>query len=71
MAILGVSMSDTPLDSAGNPEEFWFNLKTNSVEFGRQSAANYRVGPFTSEDEARNALKLLASRTKKWEEDED
>jgi hypothetical protein len=71
MAILGVSMHDRPLDSAGNSEEFWFNLKTNLVEFGRQSAASYRVGPFATEDEAKNALALLASRTKKWEEDED
>lgn len=64
-------MRDRPLDSAGNSEEFWFNLKTNSVEFGRQSAASYRVGPFATEHEAKNALALLASRTKKWEEDED
>jgi len=64
-------LTDTPLDSSGNPEEFWFNLKTNSVEFGKLSAAAYRIGPFKTENEAKEALKLLADRSKRWSAEED
>ncbi|MFM6980655.1 MAG: hypothetical protein ACKOWE_04560 [Micrococcales bacterium] len=51
--------------------EYWFNLKTLKVEKGLQSAAPYRVGPFATEAEALNALKLLQSRADKWREEED
>ena len=65
-------MGKQPLDSSGIPEEFWFNLKTNSVEFGRLSAAAFRVGPFETEEDAKRALETLASRSREWEaEDED
>jgi hypothetical protein len=72
VSILGVTLGKLPLDSSGNPEEFWFNLKTNTVEFGKLSAAPFRVGPFQTEEEARQALETLASRSREWEaEDED
>ena len=64
-------MTDKPLDSAGIPDEYWFNLKTMKVEHGKVAAAAYRVGPFTSEDEALNALKTISSRTQKWDEEDD
>ncbi len=64
-------MNNQPLDSAGIPEEFWFNLKTKQVEFGKLSAAPYRVGPFTSAAEAAKALETLASRSKTWAEEEE
>lgn len=64
-------MSDKPLDSSGVPEEFWFNLKTGRVEFGKLSPASFRVGPFKTESEAKNALETLAQRTEKWNEDEE
>lgn len=64
-------MNNQPLDSAGIPEEFWFNLKTKQVEFGKLSAAPYRVGPFATAAEAAKALETLASRTKIWREEED
>lgn len=71
VSILGATLSDAPLDSAGVPEEFWFNLKTNRVEFGRQVAASYRVGPFRTELEAQKALETLADRSREWQEEED
>jgi hypothetical protein len=46
--------------------QYWFNLKTLKVEVGLKSAASYRVGPFASEIEARNALKLIADRSQDW-----
>jgi acyl transferase domain-containing protein len=69
ISILGVALTDRPLDSAGNPEEFWFNLKTNRVEFGKLAAARYRIGPFATEDEAKDALKLVAERSKSWDDE--
>ena len=64
-------MINQPLDSSGVPEEFWFNLKTGKVEFGKLSAASYRVGPFKTESEAERALETLSSRSLKWREDDD
>lgn len=64
-------MNDSPLDSAGVPEEFWYNLKTGKVEFGKLSAASYRVGPFGTYEEAEHAMELLNARAKKWESEED
>ncbi len=46
--------------------QYWFNLKTLKVEVGLKSAASYRVGPFSTETEARNALKLIADRSQDW-----
>ena len=63
-------MSDSPLDSSGVPEEFWYNLKTGQVEFGKLSAASYRVGPFSTREEAEQALETLKKRTQKWEAEE-
>lgn len=57
--------------SSGEPIEFWFNLKTGLVEPGKQSAAPYRVGPFETEAEAANALKTIAERTSKWNEEDE
>jgi hypothetical protein len=64
-------MNDTSLDSTGVPEEFWFNLKTGAVEFGKLSPSSYRVGPFATRAEAERAIELLASRSQKWDEEED
>ncbi len=63
-------MTNQPLDSSGVPEEFWFNLKTGRVEFGKLAAANYRVGPFATAKDAAKALETLASRSTAWDEDE-
>lgn len=51
--------------------EYWFNLKTLKVERGLQAAAPYRVGPFKTEAEAAQALKLLAERSKTWRDEEE
>lgn len=52
--------------SDGEPDAYWFNLKTGKVEHGRLVASQYRVGPFETEDEAKNALKTLSERSKAW-----
>lgn len=64
-------MTNQPLDSSGIPEEFWFNLKTGQVEFGKLAPATYRVGPFSTAKDAARALETLSSRSKKWDDDEE
>jgi len=54
------------LASSGKSEiEYWFNLKTRSVEVGPQSLSIDRVGPFASEAEAKNAETIIAERAAK------
>ncbi|MEY4320119.1 MAG: hypothetical protein RLZZ471_60 [Actinomycetota bacterium] len=48
------------------PKEFWFNTKTNQVEVGKQSIAVYRIGPFSSFEDAQRALEILAEKAKQW-----
>jgi len=48
--------------------EFWFNSKTNEVESGKQSLAIYRIGPFRSANEAREAYETIRLRNLSWDE---
>ncbi|MFM5904703.1 MAG: SPOR domain-containing protein [Micrococcales bacterium] len=57
---------DNGRGSDGDPTQFWFNLKTLKVEEGLKSAANYRVGPFATREEAAGALELLRKRSQAW-----
>lgn len=50
------------------PKEYWFNTRTNQVEVGKQSIAVYRIGPFSTFEEASNALEILAAKSKQWRE---
>lgn len=51
--------------------EYWFNTKTGSVEVGKQSAAIYRLGPFSTRAEAEKALETLKKRSQEWQEEND
>lgn len=51
-------------------EKFWFNLRTKVVERGFLAPAPERVGPFETEQEARQALDLLRKRSEQWREEE-
>jgi hypothetical protein len=53
------------------PQQYWFNTNTGEVEVGKQSAAIYRIGPFSSREEAARALQVTAERTKAWQSDEE
>ncbi len=50
--------------------EFWFNTYTHEVEEGAQSDYRKLLGPYATREEAQNALKLAAERTKKWDEED-
>ena len=43
-------------------DEYWFNTKTQEVEVGKQSLSLDRLGPFSTFEEARNALEVIANR---------
>ena len=63
-------MRESSYSKQGEKPEFWFNLKSLKVEIGPQVAASYRVGPFATEAEAKNALALLRQRSTAWAEEE-
>ncbi len=45
-------------------DEYWFNTKTNEVEIGKQSLSLERIGPFSTYEEAKNALEIIAQRAR-------
>jgi hypothetical protein len=53
------------------PQQYWFNTLTGEVEVGKQSAAIYRIGPFSTREGAARALQTLAERTKAWQSEEE
>ncbi|WP_349827720.1 hypothetical protein [Brevibacterium litoralis] len=51
-------------------DKYWFNTRTRTVEKGKKSAWENRMGPYDTEEEARNALGTAAERTADWEADD-
>ncbi len=51
-------------------EYWWYNIRTRRVKFGLQSKSLDRVGPFETEEQAKNAPQLIAERAAKWEKSE-
>lgn len=50
--------------------QFYYNLSSGAVEEGRQSPATDLMGPYTSREEAQQALTIAASRNEKWDEED-
>ena len=50
---------------------FWYNERTREVEEGPQSIALYRIGPFSTREEAARALEIVAERAREWNSDDD
>lgn len=51
--------------------EYWYNTKTGQVEIGRQSGWTDLMGPYATEEEARNALASAKARNEQFDEDEE
>ncbi|MFM7014015.1 MAG: SPOR domain-containing protein [Actinomycetota bacterium] len=51
-------------------KKWWFNTRTKQTEFGLKSNSLYRIGPFDTESEAKNAESLVRERSKEWERSE-
>ena len=52
-------------------KEFWFNTQTKTVEVGKQTAALFRIGPFSNREEASRALEIIEQRTQAWQREEE
>jgi hypothetical protein len=50
--------------------EYWYNVRTGTVEQGRQSLSSELVGPFESRVAAEHALEKLAENSRKWAAEE-
>lgn len=55
---------------ADGDEKYWYNMNTGEVEFGMQSAAVDRVGPFDTAEEAARAPETLRERARAWAEED-
>ncbi|WP_193104619.1 SPOR domain-containing protein [Brachybacterium sp. FME24] len=51
--------------------EFYYNLSTGRVEEGRQSPVNDLMGPYSTPEQAQQALTIAADRNEKWEQEDD
>ena len=51
-------------------EKYWYNSRTNEVEYGMLSPSIDRVGPFDTEAEALAAPALLRARAEAWAQEE-
>lgn len=51
-------------------EKYWYNLKTGEVEFGYESPAIDRAGPFDTAEDAARAPEILRERSRAWAEEE-
>jgi hypothetical protein len=67
--VAAVSKQSSYSEQDENPE-FWFNIKTNQVEVGKQSPAAFRMGPYNSREAAEQALATAARRAAQWREEE-
>src|SRR5690606_5647233 len=65
-----VTDPDEGADMCDGDEKYWFNLSSREVEFGMQSAAVDRVGPFDTAEEAANAPEKLRERSRAWADDD-
>ena len=47
--------------------KFWFNIETHEVEEGRQSDWSKLMGPYTTREEAAQALDKARKRNEDWD----
>ncbi|MDE0545450.1 SPOR domain-containing protein [Microbacterium sp. C7(2022)] len=55
---------------ANGSEKYWYNTKTEQVEYGYESPSIDRVGPFDSAEDAARAPEKLAERARAWADEE-
>jgi hypothetical protein len=48
-------------------EEFWFNVQTRTVEQGRHSSWEQRLGPYPTREAAARAIEDAHGRTEAWD----
>lgn len=50
--------------------KYWYNTRTNEVEYGLITAAPYRLGPFDTAEAASHALTTIDQRARAWATEE-
>jgi hypothetical protein len=48
-------------------QSWWYCLKHRTVEHGPGCPGKDRLGPYATEEEARNALELVRKRNEEWD----
>lgn len=62
-------MGETSINGEG---KYWYNVSTGSIEKGAQSDWTKLLGPYDTEEEARNAMSKVQARNEAWDaEDEE
>ena len=51
--------------------EYWWSMKNNRVEEGPGDPGDDRLGPYETEEDARNWKQRAEARTKAWDDDDD
>lgn len=72
MVIEGIADEEATVDLGieGNAQ-WWFNLRTQTVEQGPGDPNSERMGPYETEQEARTALERARERSEAWDRDDD
>jgi len=52
-------------------DDFWFNVRTRTVEQGRQSSWEHRLGPYPTREAAERALEDAHQRTEAWDDEDE
>lgn len=51
-------------------QEYWFNIKTKTVEVGKQSLSLDRIGPFATYEEAARGEQIIADKAQELREED-
>ncbi|MDP4690824.1 MAG: hypothetical protein NWR17_08975 [Candidatus Nanopelagicales bacterium] len=52
-------------------DQWWYNLRTQTVERGSGDPNSERMGPYATESEAETAMERARARTEAWDANED
>ncbi|MER5888723.1 hypothetical protein ABT160_33265 [Streptomyces sp. NPDC001941] len=55
--------------TASDEGQWYYNVKTRSVEQGTQSSQADRMGPYATREEAERAIETAEKRNEDWNED--
>lgn len=64
-------MSHDEWIEAEQDHQYWYNMKTREVEYGRLSPTTDRVGPFKTEEDAQNAPAILRKHVEEWDAEDE
>lgn len=57
-------------DDGDTTVEYYFNVRTQMVEKGRQSSWEHLMGPYETPEQATKAMEIARERSKAWDADD-